>query len=66
MGKANVVGVGIGFAQRGQKATKQLALVVMVSHKLPEELLAAEDIIPRELDGIPVDIQEVGKLRALD
>jgi hypothetical protein len=65
MAKANVVGVGIGFARRGQESTNQLSLVVMVSQKLAIELLETKDIIPRELDGIPVDVQEVGELRAM-
>ena len=65
MRKANVVGVGIGYAQRGQKLTSQLSLVVMVSQKLPRELLDAVDVLPSELDGIPVDVQEVGELRAM-
>ena len=64
--KANVVGVAIGYARRDQSTTEQLGLVVMVSQKLPREMLAEKDLIPRELDGILVDVQEVGKLRALD
>ncbi|MBN2044152.1 MAG: hypothetical protein JW757_03950 [Anaerolineales bacterium] len=66
MRKANVVGTGIGYARHGHRSTQQLCLVVMVSQKLPRELLDAEDIIPPELDGISVDVQEVGELRALD
>jgi hypothetical protein len=65
MRKANVVGVAIGYAQRAQIPTKQISVVVMVSQKLPRELLDVEDIIPSELEGIPVDVQEVGKLRAI-
>jgi hypothetical protein len=65
MEKANVVGVGIGFAKRGQESTNQLSLVVMVSQKLAIESLETKDIIPHELEGIPVDVQEVGKLRAM-
>lgn len=62
--KANVVGVGVGYRrQRGQQ-TDTVALVVMVSRKLPREQLAPEDLLPRELDGVPVDVQEVGELRA--
>lgn len=64
MRKANVVGVGIGFAKRGQQATKQIALVVMVSQKLPREALDPEDILPTEIEGVPVDVQETGTLHA--
>ena len=61
---ANVVGVGVGFQQIGGKQTKDIALVVMVSKKLPLESLAQRDILPRQIEGIPVDVQEVGEIRA--
>jgi len=66
MRKANVVGVGIGFRHRRGRRTDQLALVVSVTHKVPISQLDAEDIVPRELDGVPVDIEAVGTLRAFN
>lgn len=65
MSKANVVGVGIGYRQRGGSPTDEPALVVMVNKKVPKALLAPEDFIPSTLDGVPVDVQEVGEIRAL-
>jgi hypothetical protein len=65
MRKANVVGVGIGLRQTGGKPTGEPAVVVSVTHKVPISQLAARDVIPHELDGIPVDVQVVGELRAL-
>jgi hypothetical protein len=65
MRKANVVGVGIGLRQAGGKPTGEPAVVVSVTHKVPISQLTAGDVIPRELDGIPVDVQVVGELRAL-
>jgi hypothetical protein len=64
MSKANVVGVGVGYRNRGGERTDEVALVVMVSQKLPREMLAPEDILPREIDGIQVDVQEVGWIKA--
>jgi len=64
MSKANVVGVGVGYRQRGGERTGELALVVMVNKKVPEALLAPEDVIPTSLEGVPVDVQEVGEIRA--
>ena len=64
LSKSNVVGVGVGLKQVGGKRTDDLALVVMVSEKLPEAQLAPEDIIPLVIDGVPVDIKEVGRLEA--
>ena len=42
MKKRNVVGVGIGFRERAGQTTDQMALVVSVSHKLPEHEIGRE------------------------
>jgi hypothetical protein len=65
MSKANVVGVGVGLRQRGGELTDEPAIVVSVTEKLPPSEIAPGDVIPHELEGIPVDVQVVGKLRAL-
>ena len=62
--KANVVGVGVGFRYSGDQRLDEVALVVMVERKLSRDVLADEDIIPAEIDGVIVDVQEVGQLRA--
>jgi len=64
MSKANVVGVGIGFRQRSGKRTGEVALVVMVEKKVAASALSEEDLVPSELEGVPVDVQEVGRIRA--
>ncbi len=65
MAKANVVGVGVGFRQVGGQRTETVALVVMVARKLPAEQLAPQDMLPKEIEGVPVDVQEVGEIKAL-
>ena len=65
MQKANVVGVGVGFREEGGRLTDQVALVVNVIRKLPEDQLAPEDLIPTEIEGVPVDVHETGEIRAL-
>jgi hypothetical protein len=65
MRKANVVGVGIGLRQQEGELTGEPAIVVSVVDKVPSSHLTPDDVIPRELDGVPVDVQVVGKLRAL-
>jgi hypothetical protein len=62
MAKANVVGVGIGFLQKGGTRTGTVALVVMVKQKVPLSQLAPEDVVPNEIEGVPVDVQEVGEI----
>jgi len=64
MAKNNVVGVGIGFKVRGGISSEELSLVILVSQKLPEEEVAPKDRVPLFLDGFPVDVEDVGKLRA--
>ncbi len=65
LGKRNVTGVGIGFKKVKGRKTNELSIVVLVEKKLPETALKDEDIIEKELDGVPTDVQEVGKVRAL-
>ena len=62
---ANVVGVGIGFKEINQELTDQIAIIVNVIEKMALVDLAAEDIVPPDLDGVSTDVQEVGQLTAL-
>ncbi|NIN73059.1 MAG: hypothetical protein GTO46_14250 [Gemmatimonadetes bacterium] len=64
MSKANVVGVGVGLLERGGARTETVALVVMVKKKVPRDQLPADDIVPTEIEGIPVDVREVGEISA--
>jgi len=64
MRKANVVGVGVGVRQRHSALTQELAIVVFVRHKVPQDQLAPDDVIPATIEGVPVDVQEVGELKA--
>ena len=64
MAKANVVGVGIGLAKDNGEYTDEPAIVVMVEKKVPIEELAPEDIIPRSIEGVRVDVQETGVIEA--
>lgn len=60
-----VVGVGIGKKVVAGKETDQLAIIVFVDRKIPESTLEKTDIVPESLEGIPLDVQEVGTVRAL-
>jgi hypothetical protein len=61
---ANVQGTAVGLAKVKGQYTDQIALVVLVSVKLPLNQLAPEDVIPRDLDGVRVDVQEIGLISA--
>ena len=64
LSKPNVVGVGTGFRHRRGKKTDKVGLVVMVRQKVPRSQMAPGDLIPAQIDGVPVDVQEVGDLKA--
>jgi hypothetical protein len=34
-----------------------------VEHKLPPERLSPEDLLPCEIEGVPVDVREAGRLK---
>ncbi len=54
----NVTGVGIG-EKAGQTVIK-----VLVTRKVPESALKAEEIIPRALEGWQTDVEEIGAVTA--
>ena len=62
--KQNVVGVGIGFRQEKGDSTRQVTVVVNVSHKVPLEELKPTDAIPSMLGDMPVDVVETGTMQA--
>ncbi len=64
LSKANVVGVGIGYRQAAGQPTDTIALVVMVTKKLPPTHLSPQDRIPPQIEDVPVDVQEVGEISA--
>jgi hypothetical protein len=64
LAKANVLGVGVGLRQKSGKGEAEVAVVVLVRRKVPVAQLAPEDRIPHQIDGVPVDVQEVGEVRA--
>jgi len=63
--KKNVVGLGIGYKEVEGQETEQLSLVVMVRKKESPSQLDATDLIPSQIEGVPVDVKEVGEIVAL-
>lgn len=64
LAKENVVGVGVGIRKRQGVYTGEVALIVMVRRKLPRAEVPEGDLLPEEIEGIPVDVQEVGAIDA--
>lgn len=64
MAYPHVVGVGIGMRQKDGEYTDELSLVVMVDEKIPLAQLDHNSILPIELEGVGIDVQETGNFSA--
>ena len=62
--KANVVGVGVGIKWRKGEPTGDPAMIVLVTHKLSEDELAKDDVVPGKVAGMQTDVLAVGHLMA--
>ena len=62
---ANVVGVGIGEKLAGDRPTGTLAVKFLVRMKYAETDLETKTILPKDIDGMPTDVEEVGLFRRL-
>ncbi|HCJ11021.1 MAG TPA: hypothetical protein DHW14_07645 [Clostridiales bacterium] len=65
LGKANVVGVGVGCKETGGRRTQREAVVVLVRRKMPPSRLRRADLVPRVLSDAATDVVEVGDIRLL-
>ncbi|MEM0340690.1 MAG: hypothetical protein QXN05_05635 [Acidilobaceae archaeon] len=64
----NVVGLSNKLMPRireGKEIPEELCLRVYVTKKVPLAVLKPNEVIPREVEGIPVDVVEIGELKAL-
>lgn len=66
MRKKNVIGVAVGLSTDDDEdvAHYKYCLVVLVSEKVPERLLDSEDEIPEMIEGVPVEVREMGTFLA--
>lgn len=63
LNKSNVVGVGTGYkSTNGRRG--DLAIVALVTQKVPRAGLDEADVVPREIDGVSTDVIQVGQIRA--
>ena len=60
----NVVGVGVGLREEGGEYTSEVVVVVFVSEKVPATQLKKDELIPAEIDGVRIDVQEIGVVGA--
>lgn len=64
MACSNVVASGIGYKVSNGQRTPDLSVVCSVTKKMATAQLAASDVVPRNVDGIPTDVVETGRIRA--
>ena len=58
--KPNVVGVGVGYREKGGRRTDERAVIVFVTQKVAPHKLAGAEMVPRSLRGQRVDVIEIG------
>jgi len=61
----NVVGVAPTLKMKGGKPTGQWSLTVLVENKEPKAQVAKSSLVPAQIDNVPTDVVEVGKIEAL-
>lgn len=54
--RPNVTGVDVGFRYKENKRTGELAVRVHVKEKVAPEALADDELLPRSIDGVPIDV----------
>ncbi|WP_170146564.1 hypothetical protein [Streptomyces lunaelactis] len=59
---ANVTGVGTG---RDEHSGEDV-IVVLVTRKVPRDRLREEDMVPAQLEGVPVRVLAIGEVDAHD
>ncbi len=65
LGKTNVVATGVGYKVTAGQKTDTLCVVCSVEKKINAASLSADDLVPKDVDGIPTDVIETGPIRAL-
>ena len=64
MEKPNVVACGVGYKESDGEETDELCVIVSVTKKIPAPQLAPSELVPRSLDNLSTDVQEIGVIRA--
>ncbi len=61
---SNVVGVGIGTKIIKGISTQRQCIKIYVRKKFPKNKLQKNELIPRKLNGIETDVEEIGRVKA--
>jgi hypothetical protein len=61
----NVVGVAPSLKMKGGKPTGEWSLTVLVESKAPKGQVPKASLVPSQINSVPTDVVEVGKIEAL-
>ena len=61
----NVVGVAPSLKMKAGKPTHRWSLTVFVETKLPKAKVSKGSLVPAQVEGVPTDVVEVGKIEPL-
>lgn len=64
LSRPNVVATGVGFKVAGDVRSDTPSIICSVRKKVAAAALSSRDLVPRELDGVPTDVIETGRIRA--
>ena len=64
LSRANVVATGIGFKTAGGERTETPSIICSVEKRMEVSDLSPRDVVPSQLDGVPTDVIETGRIRA--
>lgn len=56
--RSSFSGADVGYVWRGEDRTDEIGVRIHVKRKIPLGEIAAEEVLPTEIDGIPIDIIE--------
>jgi hypothetical protein len=65
LARANVVATGIGYKVTSGERTSTLSIICSVTEKVSADLLSNRDRVPAIMEGVPTDVIETGRIRAL-
>lgn len=63
--RPNVVATGVGYKVVDGERTGEVAVVCSVTEKVPRSQLAADELVPPAVAGVPTDVVATGRFRAL-
>lgn len=64
LSRPNVVGIGLGHRFKDGVETAEPVITALVEQKVAPELLSPDELVPKELDGVPTDVVQVGPIFA--